>query len=68
MLQQGGNQVVDYIRVFADNHPILRFGCESAPNRDPAPARVTTLIRRREPDEPEGSYRRRQGPHHEADY
>jgi hypothetical protein len=26
MLQQGGNQVVDYIRVFADNHPILRFG------------------------------------------
>ena len=26
MLQQGGNQVVDYIRVFADNHTILRFG------------------------------------------
>jgi hypothetical protein len=22
MLQQGGNEVVDYIRVFADNHPV----------------------------------------------
>jgi hypothetical protein len=26
MVQQGGNQSVDCIRVFADNHPILRFG------------------------------------------
>jgi hypothetical protein len=26
MLQQGGNQVVDCIRVFADNDAILGFG------------------------------------------
>jgi hypothetical protein len=34
-------------------------GCESAPNRDPAPAGVTTLIRRRESAEQEGPDRRR---------
>ena len=35
------------------------LGCESAPNRDPAPAQVTTLIRLREPAEQEGPDRRR---------
>jgi len=44
------------------------MGCESAPNRDPASVRVTTLIRRRESAEREGPGRRRQGPHHDADY
>src|SRR5437762_3203625 len=33
--------------------------CKSAPNRDPAPARVTTLIRRRESAEQEGPDGRR---------
>jgi hypothetical protein len=35
------------------------LSCESAPNRDPAPARVTTLIRSREAAEQEGPDRRR---------
>ena len=41
--------------------------CESAPNRDPAPAGVTTLIRCRESAEQEGLDRRRSGPHQNAD-
>src|SRR5580693_7658943 len=38
-----------------DNDLVLGFlQCESAPNRDPAPAKVTTLIRCRESAEQEG--------------
>ncbi len=46
----------------------LRQECEWAPNWDPAPARVTSLIRRREATKQEGPDRRRQGPHQTADY